>query len=776
MLCTECKKNQAVIFINKIIDGKNEVQGLCMECAKEKGINPIQTILQQSGISEEGLNNLVEQFEKSIEDNNIDMDELTAQLENGTSEDSSKSNPFAMFATMFGGTNPESSGDEIPQSDTAKIGTKQKEKNKKEKKKKYLDTYGVNLNKMAQDGKIDNLIGRDLELSRVIQILNRRSKNNPVLIGEPGVGKTAVANGLALKIVNKDVPAKLLKCELYLLDLTALVSGTQFRGQFEARIKGIVDECKEYGNIILVIDEIHNIVGAGNAENAMNAGNILKPALSNGSIQVIGTTTLNEYRKHIEKDSALERRFQPVIIDEPDIKSTIQILKGIKQYYEEYHNINISDEILEKIVVMSEKYIHDRFLPDKAIDILDEACSKVNLHDKTLSKLEILKQRLAEIQSKKDDAVQNDSIEDYQKAAQLKTEECSVTEGINKIESNYVPNELTIADVASVIETWTKIPATKISEEESEKLLRLEANLHKRIIAQDSAVSAVCNAIRRNRAGIKTRKAPPSFIFTGPTGVGKTELVKALSDELFGGEKHIIRMDMSEYMESHSVSKLIGAPPGYAGYDDAGQLTEKVRRNPYSIVLFDEIEKAHKDVFNMLLQILDEGHLTDSQGRQVSFENTIVIMTSNAGSEFNNNGIGFSASEEIRNETKVMNSLKEIFRPEFLNRIDEIISFHSLRKEDLLQIIQLMLNELENVLTEKNIQLKTTPKVLEYIFENGYDAKYGARPLRRCIQKTIENPISEKILKEEVNSNSIINIDVKNNELVFKISKNVNNE
>ena len=639
MLCSECKKNQAVVFINKVVDGKKETIGLCMECAKEKGINPIQTILQQSGITEDSLNNLIEQFDKTLADNNIDMDELMSSLEPDGAEDG-KNSPFAMFSTMFSGTTPE----ENPQTDNTKVGTKQKEKNKKDKKKKYLDTYGVNLNKQAQDGKIDTLIGRDLELNRVIQILNRRSKNNPVLIGEPGVGKTAIANGLALKIVNKDVPAKLLKCELYLLDLTALVSGTQFRGQFESRIKGIVDECKEYGNIILVIDEIHNIVGAGNAENAMNAGNILKPALSNGSIQVIGTTTLNEYRKHIEKDSALERRFQPVIIDEPDIKAATEILKGIKQYYEQYHNIHISDEILEKIVVMSEKYIHDRFLPDKAIDILDEACSKVNLHDKELAKLEIFKQRLAEIQAKKDDAVQNDSIEDYQKAAQLKTEECNVLESIEKIEKNYTRNELTLHDVASVIETWTKIPATKISEEESVKLLHLEENLHKRVIAQNSAVSALCHAIRRSRAGVKTRKAPPSFIFTGPTGVGKTELVKALSTELFGGEKHIIRMDMSEYMESHSVSKLIGAPPGYAGYDDAGQLTEKVRRNPYSIVLFDEIEKAHKDVFNMLLQILDEGHLTDSQGRQVSFENTIVIMTSNAGSEYNNNGIGFSAS------------------------------------------------------------------------------------------------------------------------------------
>jgi len=768
MLCSDCKKNQAIIFINKQVEDKNELTGLCFSCAQKRGINPVETLMKQSGINQETLSKFAEQIEGNIDnfDGNNKLSELN--LDNLESVDMNseemKNNPFANIFSQFMSGNPNNAMDT-----ESKIGTKEKTKTKTEKKKKYLNAFAVNINRLAEEGKLDNLIGRDLELSRVVQILNRRTKNNPVLIGEPGVGKTAIANGLALKIINKDVPAKLLKSELYLLDLTALVSGTQFRGQFEARIKGIVEECKQFGNIILVIDEIHNLVGAGNAENAMSAANILKPASSNGSIQVIGTTTLNEYRKHIEKDSALERRFQPVIIDEPDIKASIEILKGIKKYYEIYHNITVPDDILQTIVTMSEKYIHDRFLPDKAIDILDESCSNVNLHDKKLSKITILKNRLAEIQSQKDDAIENDSTEDYQKAAQLKTDECNLITEIEKLEKNYKPNELTIHDIAQTIETWTKIPATKISEEESEKLLHLEENLHKRIISQDNAINAVSNAIRRNRAGLKTRKAPPSFIFIGPTGVGKTELVKALSVELFGNEKSIIRMDMSEYMEQHSVSKLIGAPPGYAGYDEAGQLTEKVRRNPYSIVLFDEIEKAHKDVFNILLQILDEGHLTDSQGRTVSFENTIIIMTSNAGSDYSNSSIGFSQNEQIRNENKVMNSLKEIFRPEFLNRIDEIITFYNLTKDDLLKIISLMLKEVENVLLDKNIIFKTTDKVNQYILENGYDEKFGARPLRRCIQKTIENPISEKVLKEEIKYNSTITVDVKDKELTFEI-------
>ncbi|MBE5821123.1 MAG: ATP-dependent Clp protease ATP-binding subunit [Clostridiales bacterium] len=764
MVCSVCKKNTAIIFTNKIVNGKNEFEGLCLKCAQERGINPIESLLKQTGMTNEDVENMMEQFEETMQNSDEDMFSSIAMEIN---DDENGANPFAnLFANMFGG---KTDNDTSTNKSGNNIDTKVKEKNSKTKKKKFLDTYGINLTNLAKEGKIDNLIGRDLELDRMIQILNRRSKNNPVLIGEPGVGKTAIANGLAIKIVNKDVPAKLMKYEVYQLDLTSMVAGTQFRGQFEARIKGIVDECKQYGNIILVIDEIHNLVGAGNAESAMSAGNILKPALSNGSIQVIGTTTLNEYRKHIEKDSALERRFQPIIVDEPDIKTTINILKGIKGYYEKYHNISISDEIIEKIAIMSEKYIHDRFLPDKAIDILDESCSRVNLRDKELSKLEELKQKLAEIQSQKDDAIQNDSIEDYQKAANLKTNECALLEEIAQLEKKYKPNEITIHDIATVIETWTKIPATKISEEESEKLIHLEENLHKRVISQDNAVKSVANAIRRNRAGIKIRKAPPSFIFIGPTGVGKTELVKALASELFGNEKYIIRIDMSEYMEQHSVSKLIGAPPGYAGYDEAGQLTEKVRRNPYSIILFDEIEKAHKDVFNLLLQILDEGRLTDSQGRTVSFENTIIIMTSNSGSDFKNPGIGFNKNEDIKLENKIMESLKTTFRPEFLNRIDEIIMFNKLEKPELLQIVELMLNELKTVLVEKNITLITSDKVNSYILEKGYDEKYGARPLRRAIQKYIENPISEKLLKNEIKYGDKVNISVENDELKFNI-------
>ncbi len=760
MLCTQCGKKPAIVFINKMIDNKSEFEGLCIECAKERGINPIEALIKQSGIKPEDIEGMMDQLSQNFDE--INSDEFNPEIFAEGNEEGM--NPFSNMFSSFFGTSKSSS-----ESSDKKVNTKTKEKSKNDKKKKYLDTYGINLTKVAKEGKLDNLIGRDIELDRVIQILNRRQKNNPVLIGEPGVGKTAIANGLAIKIINNEVPAKLLKYEVYQLDLTAMVAGTQFRGQFEARIKGIVDECKQYGNIILVIDEIHNLVGAGNAENAMSAGNILKPALSNGSIQVIGTTTLNEYRKHIEKDSALERRFQPVIVDEPDIKTTINILKGIKKYYEDYHNITISDEIIEKIVVMSEKYIHDRFLPDKAIDILDESCSRVNLRDKELCKLEILKQKLAQIQSEKDNAVQNDSIEDYQKAATLKTNECNLLDEIKKIESKYKRNEITIHDISTVIETWTKIPATKISEEESEKLLHLEENLHKRVISQNEAVSAVSNAIRRNRAGIKIRKAPPSFIFIGPTGVGKTELVKALACELFGDEKYIIRIDMSEYMESHSVSKLIGAPPGYAGYDEAGQLTEKVRRNPYSIVLFDEIEKAHKDVFNILLQILDEGHLTDAQGRTVSFENTIIIMTSNAGSDYRISNMGFAQSEQVKNEVKVMDSLKEIFKPEFLNRIDEIITFNKLSKEDLLDIIDLMLSELTKVLADKNITITFKDSVKTFILDNGYDEKFGARPLRRCIQKYIENQISEKMLKNEIKYNSKVSIDTKDNELTFTV-------
>ena len=638
---------------------------------------------------------------------------------------------------------------------------------KTNKKKKYLDTYGTNLTNKAKNNQLDIVIGRDKEIQRVVQILNRRSKNNPCLIGEPGVGKTAIAQGLAIKIANQNVPAKLLNKEVYLLDMTAVIAGTQFRGQFESRMKGIIDECKEYGNIILVIDEIHNIIGAGDGEHSMNAANILKPSLSNGEIQLIGTTTLKEYRKYIEKDSALERRFQQVLVEEPNIDDSIKILEGIKKYYEEYHKVKISTDVIRQTVEMSEKYIHDRFLPDKAIDILDEACSRINLENKDLYKLEILNKELAEIQSQKNELAQPENDEDFQKVADLKTQECKLIEDIDSLKKKMKPRNLTLQDIATVIENWTKIPVKKITEAETQKLLNLETNLHKRIIGQEEAVNAVSRAIRRNRAGLQNEKRPPSFIFVGPTGVGKTELAKSLAYEMFGSEDSIIRIDMSEYMESHSTSKLIGAPPGYVGYDEAGQLTEKVKRKPYSIILLDEIEKAHPDVFNILLQVLDDGKLTDSQGNTVSFANTIIIMTSNAGSNLNNNSIGFG--KQTVDKSKIEDSLKETFRPEFLNRVDEIIIFNSLNKEELLQIVDLMLADTVKALKHKDISFEISDSAKQFILDKGTNIKFGARPLRRAIQRYVEDEISEMILRSEVVDGQTIKVDLKNDVLTFDV-------
>ena len=649
-----------------------------------------------------------------------------------------------------------------------KVKVEKKKNNKQSKKKKYLDTYGTNLTQKAKNNELDIVIGRDKEIQRIIQILNRRSKNNPCLIGEPGVGKTAIAQGLAIKIANQNVPAKLLNKEVYLLDMTAVIAGTQFRGQFESRMKGIIDECKEYGNIILVIDEIHNIIGAGDGEHSMNASNILKPSLSNGEIQLIGTTTLKEYRKYIEKDTALERRFQQVLVEEPNIEDSIGILEGIKKYYEEYHKVKISSDVIKQTVIMSEKYIHDRFLPDKAIDILDEACSRKNLENKDLFKLEILKQELKNIQAQKEEVIAADSTEDYQKAADLKTKECQLIEKIDKMNSKMKLKSITVQDIASVIESWTKIPVKKITEAETQKLLNLETNLHKRVIGQEEAVNAVSRAIRRNRAGLQSTKRPPSFIFVGPTGVGKTELAKSLAYEMFGSEDSIIRVDMSEYMESHSTSKLIGAPPGYVGYDDAGQLTDKVKRKPYSIILFDEIEKAHPDVFNILLQVLDDGKLTDSQGNTVSFSNTIIIMTSNAGSNLNNNSIGFG--KQTVDKGKIEDSLKEVFRPEFLNRVDEVVVFDSLTQNELLQIVDLMLNDTIKALKDKDITMHISNDAKKYLLEKGTNIKFGARPLRRAIQRYLEDEISERILKGEIIDGQNVNVNFVDNELKFDIN------
>lgn len=757
MLCSVCHKNVAVIFAKKIDGDKSTMEGYCLECAKKKGINPLEFLVQQSGLTEEQIEDMSNQFETILGEvsENINPE----NLENIEGEGASLG---SIFSNMFGGKNGETSKEKEQKSNT-KVKTKQKEK-----KKSFLDVYGTNLTAKARKNEIDEVVGRNMEIERVIQILNRRLKNNPCLIGEPGVGKTAIANGLAIKIARQEVPAKLLNKEVYLLDMTAVVAGTQFRGQFEGRMKAIIDECKQSKNIILVIDEIHNIIGAGDGEHSMNAANILKPSLANGEVQLIGTTTLKEYRKYVEKDTALERRLQPVLVEEPTVQATIEILKEIKKYYEDFHKVAISNDVIEQTVKMSEKYIHDRFLPDKAIDILDEACAKINLNNKELYELEILKNKLAKIEEEKEEAVQSDSIEDYQKAADLKTEECNIKDRINELNSKLVVKKLTVQDVAEVIEHTTKIPVKKITEAETQKLLNLESNLHNRIIGQDEAVKAVAKAIRRNRAGLQSSKRPPSFIFVGPTGVGKTELAKTIAYEMFGSEDAIIRIDMSEYMESHSTAKLIGSPPGYVGYDDAGQLTEKVKRKPYSIILLDEIEKAHQDVFNILLQILDDGKLTDSQGNTVSFENTIIIMTSNAGSNLNTNSIGFGKSSLDKN--KIESALKEIFRPEFLNRVDEIISFDSLTKEQLLQIVDLLLKNTQNALDNKNIKLEVSEEAKKYILEKGTDLKYGARPLRRAIQKYIEDEISEMILKGEIEQYQTVEVSLEDDKLKF-ISK-----
>ena len=757
MLCSVCHKNVAVIFAKKIDGDKSTMEGYCLECAKKKGINPLEFLVQQSGLTEEQIEDMSNQFETILGEvsENINPE----NLENIEGEGASLG---SIFSNMFGGKNGETSKEKEQKSNT-KVKTKQKEK-----KKSFLDVYGTNLTAKARKNEIDEVVGRNMEIERVIQILNRRLKNNPCLIGEPGVGKTAIANGLAIKIARQEVPAKLLNKEVYLLDMTAVVAGTQFRGQFEGRMKAIIDECKQSKNIILVIDEIHNIIGAGDGEHSMNAANILKPSLANGEVQLIGTTTLKEYRKYVEKDTALERRLQPVLVEEPTVQATIEILKEIKKYYEDFHKVAISNDVIEQTVKMSEKYIHDRFLPDKAIDILDEACAKINLNNKELYELEILKNKLAKIEEEKEEAVQSDSIEDYQKAADLKTEECNIKDRINELNSKLVVKKLTVQDVAEVIEHTTKIPVKKITEAETQKLLNLESNLHNRIIGQDEAVKAVAKAIRRNRAGLQSSKRPPSFIFVGPTGVGKTELAKTIAYEMFGSEDAIIRIDMSEYMESHSTAKLIGSPPGYVGYDDAGQLTEKVKRKPYSIILLDEIEKAHQDVFNILLQILDDGKLTDSQGNTVSFENTIIIMTSNAGSNLNTNSIGFGKSSLDKN--KIESALKEIFRPEFLNRVDEIISFDSLTKEQLLQIVDLLLKNTQNALDNKNIKLEVSEEAKRYILEKGTDLKYGARPLRRAIQKYIEDEISEMILKGEIEQYQTVEVSLEDDKLQF-ISK-----
>ena len=733
MLCTRCNKNVAVIFVTRMEGGKTVNEGLCMPCARELGINTMQ---QMAGGLDMG-----------------DMENLEAQMmdmfENADGSPDDGGNPLASFlSNMFGGFPPSSPENGIESNEKAE--KKDKGKDKHEKKKKLLDTYGTNLTAKAKNGQVDMVVGRDREIERLVQILNRRTKNNPALLGEPGVGKTAIAEGFAERIVSGNVPEKLLDKEVYLLDFTAIVAGTQYRGQFEARLKGIIEETKKLGNIILVIDELHNIVGAGDAEGAMSAANILKPALARGEIQVIGATTLTEYRKFIEKDSALERRFQTVIVEEPSPEETVEVLRGIKGYYENYHKVKISDEVINTAVNLSRRYITDRFLPDKAIDLIDEAGSRANLKNAILVQIARTEKELvtltAQIEEENTPSEEENTEQNYEKLAELKTRECTLRQEIDNLKEQLSDVSLTPEDIAYVVESWTKIPVQRITQAETERLLGLEERLHKRIIGQNEAVNAVSRAIRRNRAALSKKLRPASFIFVGPTGVGKTELVKQLATELFDSEDALIRVDMTEFMEKHSVSKLVGSPPGYVGYDDAGQLTEKVRRKPYCVVLFDEIEKAHPDVLNIMLQILDDGRITDSHGKVVSFENTVIVMTSNAGSDWKGSGIGFAESISKQNKEKVNRALKTIFRPEFLNRVDEIIVFDELNHSEMKEILELMLSELSEMLENKGIALSVTDEVKEILVNEAVREHLGARPLRRLIGRKIEDKIADIII------------------------------
>jgi len=737
-LCDICKKNVAVVFVTKIHDNKHTQIGYCIPCAKRAGISPIDHLIKESGMSEEELGNINNQMGQFLQ--SLNMDDMA--LPNNFQESVLSSKQDASKKTKL-------------------------KEPKKDDKKKFLDIFGTNLNKKAAEGKIDNIIGRTKEIDRMVQILNRRQKNNPCLIGEAGVGKTAIAEGLAMRIVNQEVPAKLLNKEIYMLDMTGIVAGTQFRGQFESRMRSIINEVKELGNIILVIDEIHNIISAGDAEGGMNAANILKPALSRGEVQIIGATTIDEYRKHIEKDSALERRFQPIMVDEPSVSDTIEILHGIKKYYEQYHYVTFSDEAIRQAAILSERYISDRFLPDKAIDVIDEAASRANLNNEALVKLQLLNNELDDILQEKETAASADSIDDYKRAAELKENECRIREDIRKYQEIANKTEVTVIDIANVIELWTKVPVTKITQVESASLLDLERKLKCKIIGQSQAIEAVAKAVRRARSGIKVKKRPASFIFVGPTGVGKTYLAKILAKELFVNEESMIRLDMSEYMEKHSISKLIGSPPGYIGYDETGQLTEKVRRNPYSLLLFDEIEKAHPDVFNILLQILEDGRLTDSKGRVVQFENTIIIMTSNAGTSYKNNGFGYVHDKSDAGE-RVREALKEIFRPEFLNRVDDVVVFTSLSEQEIFEIGKLMVDEYSLDLKEKNILLKVSDDAMKYIIGEKYDDKYGARPLRRSIQTNIEDILSEMYIKGELKDGMMVMISLENGTLKYE--------
>ena len=747
-LCSRCKKNVAVVFISKLDGDRTVNEGLCLKCAKDLGLPQVDDMMKRMGISDEDLDTLNSEMMQAF--NGVEnIEDLPGGEEDGDEEEEGKTATFPFLNRLFSGSDSapkESAGDDAGSS----RGSREKEPRKEGKngKRKFLENYCISLTQRAKEGKLDPVIGREQEIERVVQILNRRQKNNPCLIGEPGVGKTAIAEGLAQRIAKGDVPFKLRNKEVYLLDLTALVAGTQFRGQFESRMKGLIDEVKRLGNIILMIDEVHNIVGAGDAEGSMNAANILKPALSRGEIQVIGATTFNEYRKSIEKDTALERRFQPVTVNEPSIDDSVQILKGLAPRYEQYHGVKISDGILRQAVVLSERYITDRFLPDKAIDLIDEACSDLNLKDPDISRRMEIQRELDDYEKERnmlEEQQENGGEPDYERMAFLKSKEMQLTTELNVLLERGDP-QLSMENLAHVIELWTKIPAAKIREQEFQRLSQLEERLKQHIIGQDEAVAAVSAAVRRNRVGISPKHKPVSFIFVGPTGVGKTELVKQLASDLFNTPDALIRLDMSEFMEKHSVSRIVGSPPGYVGYDEAGQLTEKIRRKPYAVILFDEIEKAHPDVLNVLLQILDDGEITDAHGRKVNFENTIIVMTSNAGSATKEGTVGFGRTQQEQDADRAMKALQQFLRPEFINRVDAVITFNRLSEENFQGIARIMLGELQASLKDKGISFTYDDALVAFLTHKSYSRTYGARNLRRTIQKELEDPMATKII------------------------------
>lgn len=761
----------AVVFITRVDGEESKQEGICLKCAKELGIKPVNDIIEKMGLSEDDIESMTEEMQDVMDkmENGEDPLGLSAMgLVPGSEEGSNAP------AVDFGRLMREGMGNASSSSEKGKSKDKDKKEDSKHKKqeKKFLTAYCQNITEKAAMGKLDRVVGRERELDRMIQILCRRQKNNPCLIGEPGVGKTAIAEALAQKIVAGDVPYKLRKCELYLVDLTALVAGTQFRGQFESRILGLLNEVKAAGNIILVIDEVHNIVGAGDAEGSMNAANIMKPALSRGEIQVIGATTMAEYRKHIEKDSALERRFQPITVAEPGIEETQKVLMGIKHYYEEFHSIRIPEKVLRSAVVLSERYITDRYLPDKAIDLIDEAASHISLSSPEINERAEIGDRILELEKEENalkakmDAGEAQGEETYKQLADIRVEQLRLRERVNELKPLCEEVEMTEADIADVIEIWTGIPASNITEDEYSKLEGLGERLRRRIVGQDSAVDAVVRAVRRSRTGVSAKRKPVSFIFAGPTGVGKTELVKVLANDLFSTPETLIRLDMSEFMDKFSVSRIVGAPPGYVGYDDGGQLTEKIRRRPYSVVLFDEIEKAHPDVMNILLQILDDGRITDAHGKTVSFENTVIVMTTNAGSGGASGLAGFFENQDARSQDKTMKALSDFLKPEFLNRVDEVITFNALEVEHFAGIAKIMLSDLAKALQEKFITLSYTEAAAAYVAEKSYSLKFGARNMRRFVQTSVEDRIAERIVEMKGNI-SAVNVDCVDGELVI---------